>query len=73
MKTTHYSITTLTLLTPTDTTQKMKFSFRDFFSKCEQIQSNLRIWPHLLKKFLMKNCIFCAVQVISRPNKAKDE
>ena len=43
------------------TTQKMKFSIKDFFSKCDQIRSFLRIWSHLLKKFLMENFIFCAV------------
>ena len=43
------------------TAQKMKFSIKDFFSKCDQIRSLLRIWPHLLKKSLMENFIFCAV------------
>ena len=43
------------------TAQKMKFSITDFFSKCDQIRSKLRIWSHLLKKFLMENFIFCAV------------
>ena len=37
-------------------TLQMKFSFKDFFSKCDQIRSFLHIWAHLLKKF-----IFCAV------------
>ena len=32
------------------TAQKMKFSIKDFFSKCDQIRSFLRIWSHLLKK-----------------------
>ena len=41
--------------------QKMKFSIKDFFSKCDQIGSFLRIWSHLLKKSLMENFIFCAV------------
>ena len=41
--------------------QKMKFSIKDFSSKCEQICRKLRIWPHLLKKPLLKNVIFCAV------------
>ena len=41
--------------------QKMKFSIRDFFSKCDQIRRKLRIWSHLLKKCLMENFIFCAV------------
>ena len=41
--------------------KKMKFSIKDFFSKCEQIRRKLRIWSHLLKKSLMDNFIFCAV------------
>ena len=41
-------------------TQKMKFSIKDFFSKCDQIRRKLRILSHLLKKSLMKNFIFCA-------------
>ena len=41
--------------------QKMKFSITDFFNKCDQIRSFLRIWSHLLEKFLMENFIFCAV------------
>ena len=45
----------------TYTKQEMKFSIKDFFSKCDQIRSFLRIWSHLLKKFLMVNFIFCAV------------
>ena len=40
------------------TAQKMKFSIKDFFSKCDQIRRNLRIWSHLLKKPLMENVIF---------------
>ena len=40
------------------TTEKMKFSIKDFFSK-----DDLRIWSHLLKKSLMENFIFCAVLV----------
>ena len=41
----------------------MKFSIKDFFSKCF-----LRIWSHLLKKFLMKNFIFCAVILTVKNN-----
>ena len=41
--------------------QKMKFSIKDFFSKCDHIRRKLRIWSHLLKKVLIKNLIFCAV------------
>ena len=43
------------------TAQKMRFSIKDFFSKCDQIHSFLRIWSHSLKKSLMENFIFCAV------------
>ena len=43
----------------------MKFSIKDFFSKCDQIRSKMRIWSHLLKKSLMENFIFCAVLLIS--------
>ena len=45
----------------TITAQKMKFSITDFFSKCNQIRSLLRIWSHLLKKSVMENFIFGAV------------
>ena len=38
----------------------MKFSITDFFSKCDQMSSKLRIWSHLLKKSVMENFIFCA-------------
>ena len=43
--------------------QKEKFSSKDFFSKCDQIRSFLRIWSHLLKKSFMENFIFCAVRL----------
>ena len=43
--------------------QKMKFSIKDFFSKCDQIRSFLRILSHLLKKSSMENFIFCKVLV----------
>ena len=43
------------------TAQKMKFSINDFSSKCDQIRSFLRIWPHLLEKSLIENFIFCTV------------
>ena len=46
------------------TTQKIKFSIKDFFSKCDQIRRKLRIWSHLLKKFLMENFVFlCCVNI----------
>ena len=54
---------TLCLYSPRVTTyvilyRKMKFSIKDFFSKCDQIRRNLRIWSHLPKKSLMENFIF---------------
>ena len=48
------------------TSQKMKFSIKDFLSQCDQIRKKLRIRSHLLKKSLMENFIFCAVDVRSR-------
>ena len=44
-----------------NTAQKMKFSIKDFFSKCDQIRKKLQIWSHLLKKSLMENFIFCVL------------
>ena len=43
----------------------MKFSIKDFFSKCDKIHGKLWIWSHLLKKSLNENFIFCAVLVIT--------
>ena len=51
------------------TAQKMKFSIKGFFSKCDQICSFLWIWSPLLKKFLMENFIFCAVHLTHCKNK----
>ena len=52
------------------TAQKMKFSINDFFSYCDQIRSFQRIWPHLLKKSLMENFIFCEVVFLHQWSKA---
>ena len=51
----------LSLFSIINTAQKMKFSIKNFFSKCDQIRRKLRIWSHLLRKSLMENFIFCAV------------
>ena len=48
----------LNLIQTLYTAQKIKFSIKGFFSKCDQ---KLQIWSHLLKKSLMENFIFCAV------------
>ena len=45
----------------TYTAQKMKFSIKDFSSKCDQIRMKLRNRSHLLQKSLMKSFTFCAV------------
>ena len=49
------------------TAQEMKFSIKDFFSKCDQICSFLGIWSHLLRKSLMENFIFvqCSIKIPS--------
>ena len=46
------------ILTDKNTEQKMKFSIKYFFSKCNQIRS----WSHLLKKFSVENFIFFFVR-----------
>ena len=50
-----------------NTAQKIKLSIKDFFRKCDQIRSFLRIWSHLLKKSLMEKFIFGAVKVHRTP------
>ena len=47
------------------TAQKIKSYIKDFFSKCDQIRSFLRIWSGLLKKSLTENFIICAVICIN--------
>ena len=42
----------------------MKFPIKDFFSKCDQIRSFMRIWSHILKKSLIKNFIFRALKFL---------
>ena len=50
-----------------NTAQKMKFSIKDFFSKCDKLRNfklqlskltNSGIWSHILKKSLMEKFIF---------------
>ena len=45
----------------------MKFSIKDFYSKCDLIRGKLWIWSYLLKKSLMENFIFvqCKPNVLS--------
>ena len=49
------------------TAQKMKFSIKGFFSKYDQIRRKLQIWSHLMKKSLMENFVFCAVNAEMKP------
>ena len=44
-----------------DTAQKIKFSIKNLFSKCNQIRSFLGIWSHILKESLMESFVFCAM------------
>ena len=53
------------------TAQKMTFSIKDFFIKCDQIRRKLWIWSHLLKKPLMENFIFCAVEEASQGSSSR--
>ena len=39
----------------------MKFCVKNSFSKCGQIRGELRIWSHLLNKYLMEDFNFCKV------------
>ena len=43
------------------TSQKIKFSVKDYFSKCDQIRRKLQIWSHLLKQSFMENFAFYVV------------
>ena len=42
----------------------MKFFIKDFYGKCDQIRSFLRIWSHLLHKSLMENFIFWSMSEV---------
>ena len=48
------------------TAQNMKFSIKDFFSKCDQTA----VWSRLLNKSLMENFISCAVSSFHRHKKS---
>ena len=49
------------MVSATFTAQNMKFSIKDFFSKCDQIRGKLLLWSYLVKKSSMENFIFCIV------------
>ena len=44
--------------------EKVQFSVRDFFTKCEQILSFLRICSPLLSQSLTENLLFCIVAIV---------
>ena len=51
-----------------NTAQEMKFSNKDFFSKCDQICRKRQIWSHLLKKPLKEDFIFlCSERCLTEP------
>ena len=55
------------------TTPKKKFFIEDFFGKCDQIRSFLRIWSQLLKKSSMEKFIFRAIIKIFSPPKVNED
>ena len=46
---------------------KMKFSLKDFFSKCDHIRKKKQIWSHLLKKPYWKTSFFVQRNTFKRP------
>ena len=52
------------LFTCTNQCEKMNCSVKNLFSKCEHISIKLRIYLHLLKKYLTENFIFCVANII---------
>lgn len=46
-------------------TAQKKVSTKDFFNKCGKI-AFLRIWLHLLEKYLMENFLFSAVLIAKK-------
>ena len=50
---------------------KMKFSIKNFFSKCDQMRRKLRNWSHLLRKPLIESFIFCAVCFLAREDSSR--
>ena len=52
--------------------QKMKFSIKDFFSKCDQVHRELQIWSNLRKilneKFLF---LYCGLNLVNLVPKLK--
>ena len=49
-----------------NTVQQVKFSIKYFFGKYDQIRSFLRIWSHLLKKYLIENFIFVQWEIAQK-------
>ena len=58
----HIMLSKMGAMVVNSTVQKMKFSITDFFSKCDQTRSYLRIWSHLMRKSIMENLTLCAVR-----------
>ena len=47
-----------------NTGQKLKFSIKGFFGKCDQIRNFLRLWLHSLKGSLIENFIFVQLKMV---------
>ena len=50
-----------------NTAEKIKFSVKDFFGKCELIHSLRQTCSHVLKKSLTNDFIFCSVKSLLLP------
>ena len=47
-----------------NTGQKLKFSIKDFFGKCDQICNFLRLWLYSLKESLIEKFIFVQLKMV---------
>ena len=47
-----------------NTGQKLKFSIKDFFGKCDQIRNFLRLWLYSLKESLIEKFIFVQLKMV---------
>ena len=51
------------------TAQKMKFSIKVPSKNVTESADFVRIWSHLPKKYLMRNLIFCAMDIVKITHK----
>ena len=62
LPTTRFKIVELEYYLSAKHCKKLKISIKNLFSKCDHIDRKLQVWSHLLKKALMENFSFCAIQ-----------